>query len=216
MPFPSPILAKIPGELWIYLFFGVLWIIGVISERIKKNSQAQPRPTPPAGRVPPAEEPEPEDKPDEDLKELERRFREMIGLDTEPATAEPEPPPLPSRTVPPRPPDLVPARITYDAQPEQRDFARTTSFDADDAFAQLEDIQDIAEVMDQSQEDTSRFKPGVSTLVNLSKIKIPLIRMPVLSQAGSRTQTSHRNLHDRAILRDSLVTNVILGPPKGL
>lgn len=70
--------------------------------------------------------------------------------------------------------------------------------------------------MDQTEGDTSRFKPGVSTLVNLSKIKIPLIRMPVLSQAGSRSQTPHRNLHDRAILRDSLVANVILGPPKGL
>lgn len=213
MPFPSPILAKLPGELWIYLFFGVLWVIGVISERIKKNNQRQTRPDPNAGRAPaPAE---PEEQTDPDLKELERRFREMIGMDSEPATAEAEPPPLP-RAQPARAAQAEAGRITFDPQTEPARPSRAVIVEPSDAFAQIEDIQDIAEIMDQTEGDTSRFKPGVSTLVNLSKIKIPLIRMPVLSQAGSRSQTPHRNLHDRAILRDSLVANVILGPPKGL
>jgi hypothetical protein len=219
MPIPPPILAKIPVELWIYLFFGVLWLIGVIHERIKKRNavrtpERRPEPTdPPDGEMPPAgEAPEGPEAEPEDLRELERQLRRLLGA----PELEPEPAPRPRPVAEPVRVEAPPAPAVIRFDPPPRPVPAPDAPAEIDAFAQVEEIRDIEELTDAATAARATTAHTHGYMVNLGRLKLPLLRIPVSTSLNRGHAVDRPDLRRRDQLRDAVVANTLLGRPKGL
>jgi hypothetical protein len=210
----TPMLARTegPGDLIILVVMGVIWLFSVIADRIRKRNN--PAPTKPAEPTPrPAEK-------NDDLEELQRQLRRMLGgpeTEDDPP-ARPQPPAAPPARRP------QPAVIRFDTPaappppplPMRGSTTSAREVSEVDAFAAVAEIVDIEEAMrEPSSRSASVINPN-QFLVNLSKLKLPLMRTPVMTMASVKSVVTPPAVQDPAILRQTMIGSILLGPPKGM
>lgn len=214
----TPILARSEGfgELIIWLVMGAIWLFSFIAERVRKRNAP-----PPAKPAPPPPRPAGENR---DLEELQRQLRRMLGApeteDEPPARTTPEPAPasaLPA--LPARRP--APAVLQFDGPPPLP--ARTSPPSSQpaetgevDAFAAVAEIVDIEDAMKQPAARSASVVNPNQFLVNLSKLKLPLLRTPVMTMATVKSVVTPPAVRDPATLRQTMIGSILLAPPKGL
>jgi hypothetical protein len=84
------------------------------------------------------------------------------------------------------------------------------------AFAEVEEMVDIATLMQAPIPDRQSVVNINVSMVNLSKLKMPLMRTHLLTQRPLQSRVEHPDIRSTAVLRQVMVGNVLLGTPKAL
>ena len=244
MPLHPPILAANDAGALIWLIIMIFWAISTVAQKLREKKEAERRralrPAGPSG-APPPPPPLPESrKPVDPEEELRRFLQELTGMGPAHSKPEPaEPPPLPPE--PPRPPPVrhhkrrpapePPPLIQFDeptpapVRVEQPGaYANLTqeigAADDQHIYQTLDEIEDIEVLMSRQAAHLYSGETMVrqdSMLVNLSKIRVPLMTLPFVSYKSVCHPANRPPLtSDRHALRQSLIARVVLGPCKAL
>lgn len=231
--------------IWIIImiFWAISTLAQKAREKKEAERRRALRPAGPSGAPVPAPPPPSEPKAVDPEEELRRFLREITGLPPEPPKPQPPPaapPPLPpSRHKPPASnahkhkvaPPPTPA-IQFDEPPPAPPvptgrqsagaYANTTQEigSANDAriYETLGEIEDIEVLMSRQAASLYSGETMVrqdSMLVNLSKIRVPLMTLPFVSYKSVRHAVNRPPLTgSRDALRQALIARVVLGPCK--
>lgn len=238
MSFHPILLASGGAGAVIWLIIIVFWAFSTLAQKNREKKEAERRRAlRPAGSsgAPPPPPPPPRKREVVDPEEELRRFlQELTGMGpAEPrAPAPPPPPPAqpPStsararkRTVPPPPPIQFDEPPTAPARVEPAGaYANTTqeigAANDQHIYETLEEIEDIEVLMTRQAASLYSGETMVrqdSMLVNLSKIRVPLMTLPFVSYKSVRHAVDRPPLTDsRDALRQALIARVVLGPCK--
>ncbi len=243
MPFHPPILAANDAGALIWLIIMIFWAFSTVAQKMREKKEAERRralrPAGPSG-APPAPPPPPlESRPPADPEEELRRFlQELTGMG--PAQPDPPPaapPPLPSEPPPPpasrrhrrRPSPEPPPLIQFDQPPDPPVRAELSGAYANTAqeigaaddqhiYQTMDEMEDIEVLMSRQAATLYSGETMVhqeSMLVNLSKIRVPLMTLPFVSYKSVRHAANRPPLTgNREALRQALIARVVLGPCK--
>ncbi len=202
----------------IYFVIAVLWILGKVAEQkkaqermeeMRRRREERERDAARRGGEPPARAPRPPVLPEPSLEQQIEAFLGRISGEVSEDPAPKRTPPAPREAIvfdrppsaPPPPPPPTPALLSE----EER------------AFRQVEDIRDIADVMDQAGETEIGSLLNVRTLmVDMSRAspRIPTVPTPRLSNHGGKADKP--NLRRRATLQRAIIGSLLLDKPRGL
>lgn len=230
--------------LWlvIIVFWAISTLAQKSREKKEAERRRAMRPPGPPGAPPAPPPPPPRQEAADPEEELRRFLREITGMPPEPPKPRPAaPPPLPPAEPPPRmarqthkrksaAPPPSPA-IQFDeppAAPTAREVASAGAYanttqeigSANDAriYETLGEIEDIEVLMSRQAASLYSGETMVrqdSMLVNLSKIRVPLMTLPFVSYKSVRHAVNRPPLTgNRDALRQALVARVVLGPCK--
>lgn len=231
MPHLPHLLAASDAGAIVWLVILVFWGLSTVLQKGREKKEAEKRrarqPSGPGAPAPAPPLPRREvASPEEEL----RRFLEEI------TGRKPPPPPPPAAT--PEPPRRVIVRkrepeplIQFDTPPPAPDpvvatphnaYAQTSaeigSIHEGDAYAPMGEIEDIEKLMDRQAaalySGETMVRPD-SMLVNLSKIRVPLMTLPLVSYKSVKHAVDRPALKgNRHALQQALIARVILGPCK--
>ena len=243
MSFHPPLLAAGGAGMIIWLIIIVFWALSTMVQKSREKQEAERRralrpagssgapPPPPPPREPQREAADPEE-------ELRRFLREITGMPTAQPKPQPAPPPpLPTlqqktsrsnahkrKTTPPPTP-----AIQFDEPPARPVRVEPTGAYANTSqeigaandqhiYETLDEIEDIEVLMSRQAATLYSGETMIrqdSMLVNLSKIRVPLMTLPFVSYKSVRHAVNRPPIKsDRESLRQALIARVVLGPCK--
>lgn len=234
MPHLPHLLAASDAGAIIWLIILVFWGFSTVMQKGREKKEAEKRrarqqygsgsPAPAAAPpLPRREVASPEE-------ELKRFLEEITGRKTAAAPPPPAAAPDPPRRVIVRKREPEPL-IQFDAPPPDpapapakphNAYAQTSaeigSIHEGDAYAPLGEIEDIEKLMDRQAaalySGETMVRPD-SMLVNLSKIRVPLMTLPLVSYKSVKHAVDRPALKgNRHALQQALIARVILGPCK--
>ena len=241
MHFHPPLLAAGGAGMIIWLIIIVFWALSTMVQKSREKKEAERRralrPAGPSGAPPPLVPPPEPQKAADPEEELRRFLQELTGMG--PAQPKPEPaapPPLPPaqprrmtarahpRTAPPPPPLIQfdePPAAPARAEPAGA-YANTSqeigAANDQHIYETLDEMEDIEVLMTRQAASLYSGETMVrqdSMLVNLSKIRVPLMTLPFVSYKSVRHATNRPPLTgSRDALRQALIARVVLGPCK--
>jgi len=185
----------------------------VPTTRAQQQQRAQQRPAPPPRRSsrPPTME--------EQMRQL---YEQMTG---QPAGNKPSRPPDPRMKVKPKPaaPDpRMQVKPKPATKPQPAPAAPREAFDLasdEDPFAVVDEIQDLMSVQETMDHLTGGEHNTLGTrsmLIDLGKLNLPLMRIPIMPIDTVDNAAKRPNLRDKKVLRSAVLARVILEKPKAM
>ncbi|MFO1489607.1 MAG: hypothetical protein U1F77_09945 [Kiritimatiellia bacterium] len=233
MPHLPHLLAASDAGAIVWLVILIFWGFSTVMQKGREKKEAEKRRArqQSGSRGPAAAPPLPRREAASPEEELKRFLEEITGRKTAPAPPPPVAAPEPPRRVIVRkrepepliqfdePPPPAPAPVV--ATPHNA-YAQTSaeigSIHEGDAYAPLGEIEDIEKLMDRQAaalySGETMVRPD-SMLVNLSKIRVPLMTLPLVSYKSVKHAAYRPALKgNRHALQQALIARVILGPCK--
>ena len=245
MSFHPPLLASGGAGALLWLIIIVFWAFSTLAQKSREKKEAERRramrPAGPSGAPPPPPPPpSPKREAVDPEEELRRFLRELTGMPPAPPKPQPlAPPPLPPAQARPRAAYVnkskaatsQPPAIQFDEPPPPSRapvapgggaYANKTQEigSANDAhiYEMLGEIEDIEVLMSRQAASLYSGETMVrqdSMLVNLSKIRVPLMTLPFISYKSVRHAVNRPQLTgNRDALHQALIARVVLGPCK--